>query len=54
MLQVQVQTSKRLNHINSLHAFINYVEAQRGVNITDADADALIASAQAIIASLGG
>ena len=54
MLQVQVQTSKRLNHINALQAFINSVEAQRGIHITEADADALIASAQAIIASLGG
>ena len=40
--------------INSLQAFINAVEAQRGVSLTDADADALIAAAQAIIALLGG
>ena len=40
--------------INSIQAFINYVEAQRGIHISSADADALIASAQAIIASLGG
>ncbi|MGH9862419.1 MAG: FIMAH domain-containing protein, partial [Candidatus Acidiferrales bacterium] len=40
--------------INVLHAFINSVEAQRGVHISDADADGLIATAQAIIAQLTG
>ena len=40
--------------INSLQAFINSVEAQRGIHITDAQADALIAAAQAIITLLGG
>ena len=40
--------------INSLEAFINAVEAQRGNKIADADADALIAAAQAIIATLLG
>ncbi|MHC4268845.1 MAG: FIMAH domain-containing protein [Planctomycetota bacterium] len=40
--------------INSLNAFINAVEAQRGNKITDAEADALIAEAQAIITFLGG
>jgi hypothetical protein len=38
--------------INSLQAFINAVEAQRGNKISDADADALIAAAQEIIAVL--
>lgn len=38
--------------INSLNAFINSVEAQRGNKITNEDADALIAAAQAIIAEL--
>ena len=40
--------------VNALGAFINAVEAQRGGKITDADADALIAQAQAIIALLSG
>jgi hypothetical protein len=40
--------------INALQAFINSVEAQRGVSIADADADAIIAAVQAIIARLGG
>lgn len=35
--------------VNSLEAFINAVEAQRGGKIPEVDADALIASAQAII-----
>ena len=35
--------------INALQAFINAVEAQRGGKISDTDADALIAFAQAII-----
>ena len=35
--------------INALYAFMNAVEAQRGNKISDADADALIAAAQAII-----
>ena len=39
--------------INSLQAFINAVEAQRGVQIPEADADELVADAQAIIALLG-
>jgi hypothetical protein len=38
--------------ISTLQAFINDVEAQRGIHI--GDADALIASAQQIIALLGG
>ena len=40
--------------INTLQAFINAVEAQRGNKITEADADALIAAAQEIIALLSG
>ena len=39
--------------INSLQAFINAVEAQRGEKITDAEADTLIDSAQEIIAVSG-
>jgi hypothetical protein len=38
--------------INSLNAFINAVEAQRGNKITEEDADALIAETNAIIAQL--
>ena len=37
---------------NSLQAFINAVEAQRGNKLTDAQADQLIGSAQEIQASL--
>ena len=40
--------------INSLQAVINFVEAQRGGNIPETDADALIAAAQEIITLLGG
>jgi len=40
--------------INSLNAFINAVEAQRGARITDAQADELIARANSIIAKLSG
>ena len=38
--------------INSLQAFINAVNAQRGSKITNEQADALVAVAQAIINSL--
>ncbi len=38
--------------VNTLEAFINAVEAQRGTKITEADADALIAAAHEIIALL--
>lgn len=38
--------------INQLRAFINQVEAKRGNPLTDAEADALIAAAQAIIDDL--
>jgi hypothetical protein len=40
--------------INALQAFINSVEAQRGIHIAEADADALIAAAQQTITMLGG
>lgn len=40
--------------IQALEAFINNVEAQRGVHIPDADADELIKAAREIIAFLGG
>jgi len=40
--------------INALQAFINSVEAQRGIHIPETDADALIAAAEAIIALLTG
>jgi len=40
--------------INSLEAFINKIEAQRGKKISDGDADVLIAKAQDIIAALSG
>jgi hypothetical protein len=40
--------------INALQAFINKVEAQRGKKISEADADALIAKAQAIVEELSG
>ena len=38
--------------VNAMEAFVNQVEAQRGKKITEEDADALIAKAQAIIALL--
>ncbi len=38
--------------VNTLKAFINAVQAQRGTKITEADVDALIAAAQEIIALL--
>ena len=41
-----------ISAINTLHAFINSVEARRGKEISDADADDLIAAAQAIIDSI--
>ncbi len=40
--------------INTLQAFINAVEAQSGDKIATEDADALIATAQAIIDLLSG
>ena len=38
--------------VNKLKALINQVEAQRGKRISDADVDALIAAAEAIIATI--
>ncbi len=38
--------------VNTLEAFINAVEAQRGKKIPEAEADALIAAAQEIIEQL--
>ena len=40
--------------IHALEAFINAVEAQRGGKISEEEADALVAAAQAIIALLTG
>lgn len=44
-----LNTNNDVAAINSLQAFINAVQAQRGNKIPEADADSLIASAQAII-----
>ncbi len=49
-----VNENNNVAAINALQAFINSVEAQRGIQITDADADALIAAVQDIITLLGG
>jgi hypothetical protein len=38
--------------LNAMNAFINAVDAQRGTKLTDAEADQLIQSAQAIIAAI--
>ena len=57
-LEAAVNTLADLNEnndsgaLNSLSAFINYVELQRGSKITNDQADLLIATAQAIINSL--
>ena len=40
--------------IDALSAFIQRVEAQRGVRLSDAQADFLVAAAQVMVASLGG
>ncbi len=40
--------------VGALRAFIQAVESQRGIHISEADADALVAAAQGIIAALGG
>ena len=45
---------QRNDAINKLNAFINAVQAQRGNKLTDDQASELVASAQAIIESLGG
>jgi len=47
-----LNTHNDIAAINSLNAFINAVEAQRGNKITNEDADTLIANAQAIIDKL--
>ena len=49
-----VNQNNNVAAINSLQAFINFVDAQRGGQISDADADALIAATQEIITLLGG
>ena len=51
---VDINANNDVAAVNSLQAFINAVEAQRGNKIPAADADALIAAAQAIIDSLSG
>jgi len=48
-----INTNNDVAAINSLQAFINAVEAQRGKQISDTDADTLIAAAQEIIALIG-
>ena len=59
-LEAAVQALDDLNEnnnvaaINALIAFMNYVEAQRGIHITDSDANDLINQAQQLIATLGG
>ena len=40
--------------INAMGAFKNHVEAQRDNKLTDAQANELIAAANAIISALGG
>lgn len=47
-----IKENNNVAAINALQAFINAVEAQRGIHISETDADALIAAAQAIIALL--
>ncbi len=49
-----VNENNNVAAINKLQAFINEVEAQAGNMISQADADALIVAAQAIISMLGG
>ncbi len=49
-----INRNNNASAIAALQAFINSVEAQRGIHISEADATALIAAAQAIIAQLGG
>jgi len=49
-----VRTNNDIAATNALEAFINAVEAQRDKEISSADADELIAAAQAIIAQLEG
>ena len=40
--------------IDALLAFIDTVEAQRGLTLADVQADFLVAAAEAMVASLGG
>ena len=47
-----VNSNNDVAAINSLNAFINAVEAQRGNKISNEDADALIAAVQSIISAL--
>jgi len=49
-----LNTNNDVAAINALEAFINAVQAQSGNKIPEADADALIAAAQEIIAILSG
>ena len=42
------------NAIEALEAFIDRVEAQRGIRLADTQADFLVAAARVMIASLGG
>ena len=49
-----INENNDVSAVNALYAFINAVEAQRGKQISEADADDLIAAAQAIITALGG
>lgn len=59
-LQTVAQAMEDLNHqndvaaVNSLTAFIYFVQAQRGNKIEEADADMLITAAIAAISSIGG
>ena len=49
-----VNQNNHVAAIKALQVFIDAVERQRGIDISDEDADALIAAAQALIALLGG
>ena len=49
-----VNENNNVAAINSLQAFINAVEAQRAIHISEEDTNALIAAAQEIITLLGG
>lgn len=51
---LEIQDNNNAEAINSLQAFINEVNAQRGKKITGSEADILIAAAQAIISQLTG
>ena len=47
--EIDLNENNDVAAVNSLEAFINAVQAQRGNKIPEADADALIAAAQQII-----